>query len=72
MAGERILHNVVSALTMTKITNNLMKNQNDALLLFGMYNNNIIDNTIKTIMLITLILTTKIEVADGTFFHVNQ
>jgi len=71
MAGERILHNVVSALTMTKITNNLMKNQNDALL-FGMYNNDIIDNTIKTIMLITLILTTKIEVADGTFFHVNQ
>ena len=72
MVGERILHNVVSVLTMTKITNNLIKNQNDALLLFGMYNNDIIDNTIKTIMLITLILTTKIEVADGTFFHVNQ
>ena len=72
MAGERILQNVVSALTMTKITNNLIKNQNDALLLFGMSNNDIIDNTIKTIMLITLILTTKIEVADGTFFHVNQ
>jgi len=45
---------------MTKITNNLTTNQNNALL-FSTYNHDIIGNAIKKIMLITLILTTKIE-----------
>ena len=40
-----MVHDVVSLLTMTKITNISMKNENDALLL-GKYLKHIIENTI--------------------------
>ena len=60
----------VSTLTLLKITNLSMKNKND-IILFGKYIEHNIDNTIvKKIIVITLILTTKIEVANGTLLHV--
>ena len=45
MAEECMVHHVVSALAMTKITNISMKNKNDALLL-GKYLKHNIENTI--------------------------
>jgi hypothetical protein len=55
-----MVHHVVSALTMTKLMNIAMKNENDALLL-GTYIKQDIENTIikEATVLITLILTMK-------------
>ena len=59
---------VVVALTMMKIANISTKNENDAFR-FDKYIKHDIDITIVKITLIAPILTTKIEVATGTFFH---
>ena len=68
--GWRILHHhvITASLTMMKIANISTKNENDAFR-FDTYIKHDIDITIVKITLIAPILTTKIEVATGTFFH---